>query len=324
MRRDLGPPRDSIATQLAVSGAEAALFGGPRKPVLVDRFELRERIGIGGQGVVYAARDTRLDREVALKLVRPGTDVQTKAKTDDGDRLLREAQAMAKLTHPNVVTVFDAGPYAGGVYLAMELVEGQSLSEWLRDTGRPWPQTLRTLLDAGRGLAAAHEAGLVHRDFKPTNVLVRSDGHVLVSDFGLATDTGGADPTWAGTPRYMAPEQHARSQADTAADQFAFCVTAYEALYRQSPRLPGDALRPPPRTGLVPRRIFDVLARGMATAPDERWPDLQRLLAALQHDPRRRRHRLLIVAAISTLVGIVLIGALFQGLVYFDYLQARP
>ncbi len=215
----------------------------------VGRYVILDRIGAGGMGVVYAAYDPELDRRVALKLLR--TD---RFAAPGHLRLLREAKALARLTHPNVVAVHDAGTFGDQVFVAMELVEGETLRQWLEAGARSWREVLDRLLAAGRGLAAAHAAGLVHRDFKPENVLLGRDGRVRVVDFGLAKaladaaeepaapDSGGelASPLteWGavlGTPAYMAPEQIRGIAADARSDQFSFCVALYEALYGERP-----------------------------------------------------------------------------------------
>ncbi|MCA9711325.1 MAG: serine/threonine protein kinase, partial [Myxococcales bacterium] len=154
------------------------------------RYTVVSRLGAGGMGVVYAAYDPELDRKVALKLLHHGVGPgETRARA----RLLREAQALARLAHPNVVSVFDAGERAGEVWLAMELVQGRTLTAWCRDELPRWTERLRVLADAGRGVAAAHAAGLVHRDLKPSNVMVADDGRVRVMDFGLARVRGDDD-----------------------------------------------------------------------------------------------------------------------------------
>ncbi|WP_224372761.1 protein kinase domain-containing protein [Hyalangium versicolor] len=232
-------------------------------PTQVGRYLLLKRLGEGGMGVVYAAYDPDLDRKVALKLLRPD------GVTDSEDaraRLLREAQAMARVSHPNVIPIFDVGMFGDQVFLAMELVEGGTLASWLKEGPRPWREVLERFLAAGRGLMAAHEAGLVHRDFKPANVLVnRSGRRVYVTDFGLARQMGKSGPTEPlpvqaqqlaadhrmldtpltqagmvmGTPTYMSPEQFRNDELDERSDQFSFCAALYLGLYRQRPFEPG-------------------------------------------------------------------------------------
>jgi len=232
----------------------------------IGRYRTLECVGVGGMGVVYAAYDPHLDRRVALKLL---LDVGGDNGARKRARLLREAQSMAKLTHVNVITVHDVGTWHGQVFVAMEFVEGGTLKSWMREKRRSWKEIRVTMLAAGRGLAAAHAAGLVHRDFKPDNVLIGRDGRVRVTDFGLArwedgsvstgeqllsgsAETSGsldepADDVLSaevsltrtgalvGTPAYMAPELYAHEVADAATDQFAFCVALYEALYGERP-----------------------------------------------------------------------------------------
>jgi tetratricopeptide (TPR) repeat protein/predicted Ser/Thr protein kinase len=247
--------------------------GGPAEGLevgaSVGRYRVLERVGAGGMGVVYAAFDPELERKVALKFLRHdlgGGEAQQQFEA----RLRREAQAMAKLAHPNVAAVHDVGHYGGRVFVAMEFIEGPTLGRWLAQGPRPMRQVLETFAAAGRGLAAAHAAGLVHRDVKPENVLVGDDGRVRVVDFGLVradagaeTAAGGDEPTGAGepmgggesaggpalspalgltvagaimgTPAYMAPEQHRGREADAKSDQFSFCVALYEALYGERP-----------------------------------------------------------------------------------------
>lgn len=162
--------------------------GSEAEPSFIGRYRVEGPLGAGGVGMVFAAHDPVLGRRVAVKLLRPdrlGVDPERA-----GQQLRAEAQAMAKLAHPNVAAVFDVGEHEGGVYIAMELIEGLSLRGWLAETPRPWREVLSAYFQAGRGLAAAHEAGLVHRDFKPTNVLMGRDGRVRVVDFGLAAGPG--------------------------------------------------------------------------------------------------------------------------------------
>ena len=229
---------DATREASAVEGGDAA---DPVPPLAVGtvlgRYVILETLGAGAMGIVYGAYDPDLGRKVALKVLRGATDEETRA------RLLREAQALARLSHPNVVAIHDLGTDRGRVFLAMELIEGDTLAAWLR--GRPRPQAvIDALVSAGRGLAAAHAAGLVHRDFKPANVLVGEDGRARVTDFGLAHGDEGpaAGHGAAGTPAYMAPEQRVGGPTDARSDQYAFCATLHEALSGQRPPAGADAL----------------------------------------------------------------------------------
>lgn len=225
---------------------------------MVGRYRVQRVLGRGGMGVVYEAHDPELQRFVALKVLRG--DVVGRA----GARLLAEAQAMARLSHPNVCPVFDVGTIDGRHYLAMACVRRGTLVDWLKERSRTVTEIGAAFASAGRGLAAAHAIGVVHRDFKPANVLVDGAGRVLVCDFGLAaTDRGPTEPA-GGTPRYMAPEQRAGG-GDARVDQYAFAVAL------------GDAL-----VGLaVPRPVAMVVDRAKRDDPDERYPDMRTLLSAL-------------------------------------------
>jgi tetratricopeptide (TPR) repeat protein/tRNA A-37 threonylcarbamoyl transferase component Bud32 len=222
---------------------------------VVGRYVVLEEIGRGAMGVVFAAYDPELDRKIALKLMAVGS-----RREGSSVRLLREAQAMARLSHPNVITVHDVGTADGDVFIAMEWIEGGSLRSYLAASQRRWDEIVRRFIEAGEGLAAAHRQGIVHRDFKPDNVLVRADGRACVGDFGLArrdeVSTSGTSSTPSlfddmrstlqgraaaaacmtatgasmGTPAYMAPEQHLRANVDARSDQFSFCVALWEAL----------------------------------------------------------------------------------------------
>src|SRR5512135_188083 len=212
----------------------------------IGRYRVLEVLGAGGMGVVYGAFDPELQRKVALKLVRPEfTELDLELRA----RLVREAQAMARIRHPNVITVFDVGTYADRLFVAMEVIDGWTLTSWQASRTRSVDEILRVFSAAGAGLAAAHAAGLVHRDFKPDNILIGGDGHVCVTDFGLvrpvAAPPESEDPSWpdatetisgeltrvgavVGTPAYMAPEQMRGAAPDGRADQFSFCVALFE------------------------------------------------------------------------------------------------
>ncbi|WP_163988723.1 serine/threonine-protein kinase [Pyxidicoccus caerfyrddinensis] len=309
----------------------------PQAGAHVGRYVLLRRVGEGGMGVVFAAYDPDLDREVALKLLKPGAVADAEAR----GRLVREAQALARLSHPNVVIVHDVGLDGDTVFLAMELVRGRTLRHWLAEAQRPWREVLARFLHAGQGLAAAHAVGLVHRDFKPDNVLLGDDGQVRVTDFGLArlapAEPGTGDgPTSEsppresdtlagvrqGTPAYMSPEQWRGQRADARSDQFSFCVALYEALFGQRPFAGGTAaeraqalregrLTPPPRGSRVPGTVRDAVLRGLSVEPASRHPSLDALLARLESGTRARRWRLAAVAlatgvAASTAVGFAL------------------
>jgi Tol biopolymer transport system component/tRNA A-37 threonylcarbamoyl transferase component Bud32 len=308
---------DSVAPTLPLGSgtSDTELQPGAR----FGRYLVLDWLGAGGMGVVYSAYDSDLNRKVALKVLRNDGIDQLPIR----DLLLAEAQAMAQLAHPNVVTVFDVGSVDDRVFLAMELIEGQTLAGWLRARRRKPSEILAMFVAAGHGLAAAHAAGLIHRDFKPDNVLVGNDGRVCVTDFGLArpatprTDSAARDPSdpaaarapqtgLAGTLAYMAPEQYLGRSVDARADQFSFAVALYEALYGErpfaSPPVSGDppAVTTPPLRG-VPVALRQVLLRALRRDPDERYPSITELLAALTPPPRRARN--LAVAAIASLVG---------------------
>ena len=302
----------------------------------LGRYTVLELLGHGGMGLVYAAYDPQLDRRVAVKVLRArGSRGSTERARQ---RLLREAQAMAKLSHPNVVAIHDVGTVEHEVFIAMEYVDGGSLDRWLHEKPRPWREVVAVFAEAGRGLAAAHAVGLVHRDFKPANVLLDRAGRARVTDFGLAqigdpTSTGSSSEMTGpslvltsgdgllGTPAYMAPEQHARTGVDARTDQFGFCVALYEDLFAFHP-FGGDTigemasavsrgqLREVPSDMDVPAHVRRALMRGLAREPSARWPDMDALIAALLDDPARRRRRWLgMAAAVAGIAGVVALAA---------------
>jgi predicted Ser/Thr protein kinase/tetratricopeptide (TPR) repeat protein len=278
---------DPVGLRLAHARISEALFGTVAASGL-GRFRVLERLGAGGMGVVYSAYDPDLDRGVALKVVH----VPARSR----DAALAEAKALARLSHPNVVPVYDVGVEDEHVYIVMELVRGQTLARWVQD------RTRREILDAyrqaGDALAAAHAAGLVHRDFKPDNAIVGNDGRVRVVDFGLACEAAdprrGLDqsPPVAGTPRYMAPEQAAGAAVTPAVDQYSFCVALDEAL---SAGAKDNGPAP------LPRWIAAVLERGRAADPAARFSSMGELLRGLAHDPARMRRRRVALAALALL-----------------------
>jgi tetratricopeptide (TPR) repeat protein len=302
----------------------------------VDRYVLLQPVGAGGMGVVYAAYDPRLDRKVALKLLR--ADASGRAGADElRARLLREAQAMARLQHPNVITVHDVGRIGDQVYVAMEFVDGWTLRDWLKAQQRRWREVLPVLLRAGRGLAAAHEVGLVHRDFKPDNVLVGRDGSVRVTDFGLSRATPSGAPTLrsdeptaevspldtpltrtgllVGTPAYMPPEQMRGEATDARADLFSFAVTAFEALWGERPfagkslrelrqAIEAGQVREGQGTTGAPARLRRALLPALRARAEARPATLRALLAELEKDPQPRRRLALLVVGVAAAVAL--------------------
>ncbi|MEM9462518.1 MAG: serine/threonine-protein kinase [Myxococcota bacterium] len=302
-------------------------------------------IGRGGTGRVLRAYDSKLQREVALKKLGRGV-----LRANAADRLVAEARAMAKLSHPNVVAVYDVEVTDHGVTLVMEYVPGPTLRAWLRQTKspRPWEKVVEHFIGAGRGLAAAHAAGMLHRDFKPANVLLTPNGTAKVTDFGLAKDAhellrprhvgpqalepaDTADTRTGmvrGTPRYMAPEQQMGEALTDAADQYGFCVTLWEALTGAPPfcgtweELGASKLEGPPpwpEAVVVPRPIVEALRRGLAVEPNARWPSMTALLRALELPPSRRRRPKAIAAGLVALLGLGGLG----GAGLYEWSQAR-
>lgn len=314
----------------------------------IGRYVVSYRVGAGAMGEVYAAYDPELDRRVALKLLVSRSRSTVGAAT----RLLREAQALAKLNHPNVVAVHDVGLHDGDVFIAMEYVEGETLTKWL-EPHRTWQEILKVFESAGRGLAAAHAKGLIHRDFKPDNVMVGVDGRVRVMDFGLARaahggplpedqadvarDTGGrpvlstrmtSTGAVMGTPVYMAPEQLLAVETTRQSDQFSFCAAFYEALFGvrpfSGPTLAALAkahdtgkIAEPTRGGHAPRWLRTVVSRGLATDPAARFESMDVLLGELRSGVRRVRRLRATVAAGS----VVLLGLGYAG--YGEWQEAR-
>jgi eukaryotic-like serine/threonine-protein kinase len=281
---------------------------------VVGRYVVLGSVGEGASGVVYAAYDPELDRKIALKVLSPRGGAGEAGDRSVYERVSREGRAMAKLAHPHVVSVHDVGSVGEHVFIAMEFVDGSTLRAWLEEHPPGKTDVERAFLDAGRGLAAAHAAGLVHRDFKPDNVLVGKDGSVKVTDFGLACaprspateDRVGlpSGSTWtdaiAGTPAYMAPEQREGRPADARSDQYSFCVALHEALFGRHPSAPAKASRPAVR---VSKRLRAAIARGLSVRPADRFASMSELLRALESDGARPR-RTAIAFAAALVVGL--------------------
>ncbi len=286
-------------------------------PPAIGKYDVVGLLGRGGMGSVYRAFDPDLEREVAVKVLKDA--VLRKADPSERASLLREAKALARLNHPNVVAVYEVGEDRGGFFIAMERVDGADLRSWLEET-RARPEILARFVEAGRGLHAAHRAGLVHRDFKPGNVLV-SDQGAKVTDFGLARATG-PDPsmlssssgsgsvesldtrggTVMGTPAYMSPEQHRGELLDAASDQYSFCMSLYEALAGERPfsgqrgrtllRSKLKAPPPLPPDAGVPEHVARAILRGLSAHPADRFEDMGALLRELERDPAAVRRRI--------------------------------
>ncbi len=355
--------RPTIDYPAGDEGVEAPL---PRNapPTKIGRYTVLDLLGVGGMGVVCTAYDPKLDRKIALKLLRKRGKKDDRNSTGQA-RLIREAQALAKLSHPNIVTVHDVDKFEGQIYMAMEYVEGCSLDQWMIRGQRAWREVLEVFIHAARGLAAAHAAGITHRDFKPANVLIGNDQRVLVVDFGLAKshddksqDRSGIHPKFSeshtptppdasdamatirergslmdvigstrdtkltqvgrtvGTPAYMAPEQFLGLPVGPETDQFSFGVALFEALYGYLPfpdesrdelieRVTSGHVSDPPKDTPVPGWVHRVVLRALQQRPEDRYPSIDGLIAALQADPAKRRRRGLLVtgAAVLTVLG---------------------
>ncbi len=397
-----GPPADASGSETPSSkptakpsptpparpGRPPALRSSFDRGEILGRYLVLDHLGSGGMGVVYTAYDPQLDRKVALKLLRIKV-IGRQRRREAHQRLVREAQALARLNHPNVVSVHDIGEVGDRIFLAMEYVEGQDLKQWLAQREWSWQDIVDTFVQAGNGLAAAHDAGLLHRDFKPANVLLGRDGRARVLDFGLARpvrdpeqqdrrpdgsplsapdeelptktahgaerhrqtspwddstastegppaahspeppravpgigsssniSVGALDAqltrtgSFLGTLAYMSPEQ-IDGRVDPRSDQFSFCVALYEALWRQSPfidrggvlkRAMQSNIRQPPRSGDVPSWLEQAVMRGLRVDPDERYPSMHALLAALQPRPKAKLR--------GVVAGLMLVGLTF-------------
>ncbi|MBL0220337.1 MAG: serine/threonine protein kinase [Myxococcales bacterium] len=278
----------------------------------VDRYLLIEPIGRGGMGVVFRARDETLGRDVAIKLVLlDGPEAQSYA--------LREARALARLSHPNVVAIYDAGLHGDATFIAMELIAGVSLQAWLAAAPRTPAQVLAVIADAAAGLAAAHDLGLIHRDVKPGNILVGDDGRSRIADFGLARDAtpvarrvskqlDALQTAQAGTPAYMAPEQVSGRPLDARVDQFALALTAWEGVFGVSPfeELTEWEIAAPPaaRRAQVGAQVEAALRRALAVDPGQRFPDLRAFACALAPPPTKRwGARAAVAAAAAAFAG---------------------
>ncbi len=327
------PPKDCVDPIMRDQVLSALLPDLQIQRHTIDRFPILGRLGAGGMGVVYSGYDEELGRRIAIKLVRSPdaehADVYAK-------RLLREARVMAKLAHPNVVQVHQAGRSEDGTFIAMEFIQGQTLKDWLgASEKRSWRDVVDTFVQAGRGLAAAHAAGIVHRDFKPANAMIDDGGAVKVLDFGLARDGSPREPTDAdmdvdsdaigskvherltqtgavmGTPAYMSPEQFRGRPPSPKSDQYNFSAALYQGLYGELPfpalamAMSSIAAPSPPANHDVPDWVHQLVLRGLSSDPDRRHESMDALLDALERDPIARRRRLMGISAAAFGVGLL-------------------
>jgi serine/threonine-protein kinase len=267
-------------------------------------------------GVVWAARDTELQRRVALKMIRPEIGADPVAR----ERLIAEARAMARLTHPNVLAVYDVGDLDGELFIATELVEGETLATWQR--GRHASEVAGAYAQAARGLHAAHCADLIHRDVKPSNLLMGRDGRVRVADFGLALagESVGAsfasgsderlthDGAIVGTPAYLAPEQRAAGTANARTDQFSLCVALAEALTGDRPK--AGISRAELIDGGAAAELAAILARGLSVDPAQRYSSMDHLADALAAAATGRRDRSRLRPWHAAAMSALLVGGL--------------
>ncbi len=332
---------DALEKRRVKEAVRARMFGAQTAPLVIGPYEIRRRIGAGAMGVVYEAWDPRLRRLVALKMLLAESDDDTRTT-----RLIREAQALAQLRHPNVVGVHDVGTHDGRIYVVMEMVQGVTLEEWARTTRPDVKGVLAMLVAIGQGLAAAHERGLVHRDIKPDNVLVDREGTPRVVDFGLArvaqtdllsslaqqipgaaldmrlTQTG----TALGTPVYMSPEQLRGAPVDARSDQYAFGVMAYHLLYGSFPyradsighliaAVTSEDLQVPSPRGEA-AQVREAILRTLSKEPEKRFASMRDLLAVLARvpeprapapSPARGEGRALLIGLVA-LAALVLVG----------------
>jgi serine/threonine protein kinase len=317
------PPENGSLMETTASGDLELVNRSPVAVVPVPGdylgpYVVEGNLGAGAMGVVYRAVDPDRGERVAVKLLHRW---HTNPEGGEDEWLLNEAGALARLSHPNVVAVLGVGTFDDRPFLAMELVEGTTLGRWLADAPRKWWEILPIIRDAARGLSAVHDAGLVHGDFKPENVMVGIDGRARVMDFGLARSAlapgkvgrvavardGVSRHRPIGTPAYMAPEQLAGRRAEARSDQFACCVTLYEALYGERPfagRTPAELAyhvmrgerRPLPPDRDVPQWLYQLVGRGLALVGAARWPSMATFADALErglaeHGPRKDARR---------------------------------
>ncbi len=308
------PEQTDVYARSLKNSVRRTVAGAQGEPFRLGRFTVLDILGGGGMGTVFVAYDPDLDRKIAVKVLH------TRGQRAHRE-VLREGRALARLKHPRVVTVYEVGVLDDQVFLAMEYIAGVDLRTWLREPRTP-ASLLTLLVEAGEGLAAAHDVDLVHLDFKPENLLIDGTGHARVIDFGLARSLEGlptkvedtlespstlsSSSSNGGTPAYMPPERHMGSRGDHRSDQFSFCVTSWEALFGRRPR-PGEVA--PPGKSRVPTRVVRALRRGMSPDPEDRFPSMRALLGELTARPGRRWAAAgAVVAALGLTLGAYTIG----------------
>ncbi len=332
-------------TRVTVSGSRRCASGSSRVPAMIGRFVVLRRLGKGGVGEVFLAHDSILGRSAAVKLLR-----RSVRDPDQRERLVREARAMALISHPNVASVYEVGTVGERTFVAMEYIPGRTLRQWQSRRAPSWRETVEIYAQAARGLAAAHRLGFVHRDVKPSNLILGDDGRVRVLDFGLVTlcdddetdelvqgdsslsVTGRralrTDLTRAGsimgTPDYMAPEQFAGEPALPATDQFGFCASLYEALYGERPfvgetyealvdNVTRGRLRPRVAGAAVPRWLYDAVVRGLDPDPERRHESMDALIAAIDRPPARARSYALGLVGAAAMTGVLAFASATRG-----------
>jgi serine/threonine protein kinase len=306
------PGSDNLAVGLMADRLRSKLFGEEQVARRVGQYALVKQLGEGGQGTVWAAYDEKLDRRVAVKLLQPELN-QERAEA----RLLKEARALAKISHPNVVQVHEADEHEGGVYVVMEFIKGRTVDVWILEDDPSWETILDVYQQVAKGLTAAHEAGLVHRDVKPQNILVNEDGDAKLVDFGLVkrdpkkTQTSEATSsmeqrlrqstasnlteqgTVLGTPFFLAPEQLRKGEATAQSDQFSFSVAIFYGLFRQLPfegntpiertvAIAEGKLREPEDFRGVPKAVYHVITKGLRPEPGNRYEGMRAMVDALK------------------------------------------
>ncbi|HWB79091.1 MAG TPA: serine/threonine-protein kinase [Nannocystaceae bacterium] len=312
-RTDPDPPPTLAGTH---SGAPLAARELPTRGTEIGRYLVTGEIGRGAMGAVLAAYDADLDRKVAIKLIGERLDADGERR----HRLLGEAKSMARITHPNVVTVYDAGVWHDRLWVAMELVDGVTLDRWRADEARSLASIVETFVAAARGLAAAHDAGVLHGDFKPSNVLVSRSGRVVVADFGLANRIDAPKPSESalgapiGTPAYMSPEHFLAGVVDARADQFAFCVALFEQLTGERPFKGRSLLElasaisagtvAVAAAAKIPMRVRAIVMRGLASQPSDRFASMHELIAALQSAVRPRWPWALAIGGVAVVAAL--------------------